>query len=177
MSHMKYWDKLHKPPLNVLKPIQAGRLRGKSDINPQWRMQAMTETFGPCGIGKSHLAGALFREVFPRRRGVQFWKPNHLIRYLRVKEAEEQEIRLQECINAPLFILDDIGIGNATEFFAQMLYEIVDGRYMAERDGLIVTSNLSLQQLAEKMGDDRLCSRIAAMCHVFAMTGKDNRLS
>ena len=47
----EYWDKLKKPPLTAMKTIQAGRLKGKSDINPQWRMQVMTETFGPCGVG------------------------------------------------------------------------------------------------------------------------------
>jgi hypothetical protein len=48
---MEIWDKLKTPPSTALKQIQAGRLRGKSDINPQWRYQAMTEAFGMCGIG------------------------------------------------------------------------------------------------------------------------------
>lgn len=48
---MEIWTKINKPPQSALKKIQAGRLKGKSDINPQWRYQAMTETFGPCGIG------------------------------------------------------------------------------------------------------------------------------
>ena len=26
-------------------------MNGKSDINPQWRVQALTEEFGPCGVG------------------------------------------------------------------------------------------------------------------------------
>lgn len=39
------------PPSWALKVIQAGRLRGKSDINPQWRIEAMTEKYGTCGIG------------------------------------------------------------------------------------------------------------------------------
>lgn len=48
---METWLKFSKPPVSALKPIQAGRLKGKSDINPQWRYQAMTEVFGMCGIG------------------------------------------------------------------------------------------------------------------------------
>jgi hypothetical protein len=50
-ENLKYWNKLSKPPLTALKKIEAGRLRGKTDINPQWRYQVMTETFGPYGIG------------------------------------------------------------------------------------------------------------------------------
>jgi hypothetical protein len=45
------WNKLRTPPKDALKPIIGGRLKGKSDINPTWRMQAMTEVFGPVGMG------------------------------------------------------------------------------------------------------------------------------
>lgn len=48
---MTIWDKLKTPPPWALKKITGGRLNGKTDINPQWRYQAMTEVFGPCGIG------------------------------------------------------------------------------------------------------------------------------
>jgi hypothetical protein len=45
------WEKLARPPASALKAIQAGRLKGKSDINPMWRIKAMTEVFGQCGDG------------------------------------------------------------------------------------------------------------------------------
>lgn len=48
---MEYWEKLRQPPPHALKEIRGGRLAGKTDINPQWRYQALTEVFGPCGIG------------------------------------------------------------------------------------------------------------------------------
>lgn len=51
MSNLKHWDKLKSVPPDALKPITAGRLKGKSDISPQWRLEAMTEEFGVCGIG------------------------------------------------------------------------------------------------------------------------------
>jgi len=51
MENMKIWDAVKQPPPEALKEIQAGRLKGKTDINPQWRYQAMTEQFGICGIG------------------------------------------------------------------------------------------------------------------------------
>lgn len=41
-------------PSNALKQINAGRLRGKSDINPQWKIEAMTEVYGLCGEGWYH---------------------------------------------------------------------------------------------------------------------------
>lgn len=51
MSNMQIWDDLSYPPAYALKPIAAGRLKGKTDINPQWRLQAMTEKFGAIGLG------------------------------------------------------------------------------------------------------------------------------
>lgn len=50
-GNLKYWDKLRTPPKDALKSIRGGRLKGMTDINPAWRIKAMTETFGPCGTG------------------------------------------------------------------------------------------------------------------------------
>ena len=50
-DNMKIYEQLQTPPNDALKPIGFGNLKGKSDINPQWRYEAMTSAFGPCGIG------------------------------------------------------------------------------------------------------------------------------
>ena len=41
------WD----VPQDAKKPISGGRLNGKTDISPMWRIKRLTEMFGPCGIG------------------------------------------------------------------------------------------------------------------------------
>ena len=51
MSNMRFYNKVRAVPQEALKPITAGRLKGFSDINPMWRIKALTETFGPCGFG------------------------------------------------------------------------------------------------------------------------------
>lgn len=51
MDNMTIYDATKKCPENALKPIAAGRLKGKSDINPMWRIKTLTEQFGACGIG------------------------------------------------------------------------------------------------------------------------------
>lgn len=45
------FNKVRKVPNNALKQINAGRLKGMSDVNPVWRILAMTDTFGVCGVG------------------------------------------------------------------------------------------------------------------------------
>lgn len=50
-ENMKYYDKLKAVPQKYTKPIKAGRLKGMTDIKPQWRTQVMTEVFGSVGMG------------------------------------------------------------------------------------------------------------------------------
>jgi len=51
MNNLRFWDAVKHPPESALKAIGGGRMKGKTDISPLWRMQIMTETFGPVGVG------------------------------------------------------------------------------------------------------------------------------
>lgn len=51
MDNMDIYKRVQSCPSNALRQIQAGRLKGKSDINPMWRIKMLTELFGACGIG------------------------------------------------------------------------------------------------------------------------------
>lgn len=51
MNMNEKFSLMAKPPQDALNPIQFGRLKGKSDISPQWRIEALTEVFGLCGVG------------------------------------------------------------------------------------------------------------------------------
>lgn len=62
MSNMDIWNKVARPPATALKPITGGRLKGKTDINPQWRFQAMTEVFGAAGVGWKYTIDKLWTE-------------------------------------------------------------------------------------------------------------------
>lgn len=48
---MKYWSKLARPPEDALKKITGGPLKGMTDVSPMWRIKAITEVFGVCGVG------------------------------------------------------------------------------------------------------------------------------
>jgi hypothetical protein len=62
-KNMEIWDRLKTPPEDALKTITGGRLKGMSDINPQWRYESITGVFGPCGIGWKHTIDKLWTEV------------------------------------------------------------------------------------------------------------------
>lgn len=51
MENMQIYDAVKTVPAEARKQIQAGRLKGFTDINPMWRIRVLTEQFGPCGFG------------------------------------------------------------------------------------------------------------------------------
>lgn len=51
MGNLDIYNALRTPPDGAKKEIRGGRLKGMTDINPMWRIKALTEQFGPCGIG------------------------------------------------------------------------------------------------------------------------------
>lgn len=61
-DHMTHWNALARPPVTALKEIKGGRLSGMTDVNPQWRYQAMTERFGMCGVGWKYEIDKLWTE-------------------------------------------------------------------------------------------------------------------
>lgn len=59
---IEVYESLARPPKSALREIQAGKLKGKTDINPQWRYKAMTEKFGLVGIGWKYEVQKLWTE-------------------------------------------------------------------------------------------------------------------
>jgi hypothetical protein len=51
MDNLTIYNEVRSVPDSAKRRIEAGRLKGKTDINPMWRIKALTEKFGPCGFG------------------------------------------------------------------------------------------------------------------------------
>lgn len=64
MGNLDLYNKLKVVPAEAIKPIQNGRLKGKSDINPMWRIKTMTEHFGICGIGWKYVITKQWTETY-----------------------------------------------------------------------------------------------------------------
>ena len=48
MSNLDLYNKVRTVPPEAQKKITGGRLNGMTDINPMWRIKALTEQFGIC---------------------------------------------------------------------------------------------------------------------------------
>ena len=55
MNNLEIYDKVRTVPETAKKKIEGGKLKGKTDINPMWRIKVLTEVFGPCGIGWKYI--------------------------------------------------------------------------------------------------------------------------
>lgn len=51
MEKNELWKQFEKTAEEAKKPIEAGRLKGFTDINPVWRFRRLTEVFGAVGYG------------------------------------------------------------------------------------------------------------------------------
>ncbi len=51
MAGIELYNKVKTPPEGAISPISGGPLNGYTNINPQWRIQVMTEVYGTCGVG------------------------------------------------------------------------------------------------------------------------------
>ena len=94
--------------------------------------------YGETGTGKTHLACALLRALMPEVPGkyVMTWE---LIRA--IKNAKFGEDPLKPYMNAPLLVIDEIGVQYGSKFEETSLYPLIDSR-VTERRPTIFISNV-----------------------------------
>lgn len=50
-ENLRIYNAVKAVPDNAKRTITGGKLKGKTEINPMWRIKRLTELFGPVGIG------------------------------------------------------------------------------------------------------------------------------
>lgn len=114
---------------------------------------------GPSGTGKTHLASAVFgclKSTFSEHESLICGALKFTWPRLLPKLRDGAYFLLDDIRDANLVFLDDFGTERPTEFALEKLYEIIEAR---SRKWTILTSNLSAQQIAERM-DTRISSRL-----------------
>jgi hypothetical protein len=64
-NNLALWKRLAQPPADALKKISGGRLSGMTDINPQYRAEALSAEFGPVGFGWKYTIDKMWTEPGP----------------------------------------------------------------------------------------------------------------
>jgi len=145
---------------------------------------------GPVGTGKTHVGFAALAawcrvtETEPQPARTDIWdtvrygptvhavRATTLLDQLRPGLTDTRQA-IEDCQNARLLFIDDMGAEKPSEWTQEKLYEVIDERY-ARCLPLIVTSNLPPRSLAEHVGE-RTASRLAEMCTLVPLTGPDRR--
>jgi DNA replication protein DnaC len=140
---------------------------------------------GPPGVGKTHLAVAILKQVIETRgaRGL-FYDTRDLLKLIRStydREVRATEIQvLTPVMEADLLVLDDLGAEKTSEWVDETLNLIVNTRY-SERRTTIFTSNYEDREdpvdpdsLLFRIGF-RMRSRLHEMCEFVEMDGADYR--
>lgn len=86
MNAIEIYKSLSQPPATALRQITAGNLKGKTDINPQWRYETMTEKFGLVGIGWKYEIQKLWTENGAKGEVLAFAQVAVFIRNVDTKE-------------------------------------------------------------------------------------------
>lgn len=145
---------------------------------------------GPVGTGKTFLCYAIMKECRKLRHGgrIVMSPVNEIFMKIKNTFRRDYDGMAEESIIAeyagsadswkynPIqtLIIDDLGVERPTDWAQETLYAIIDRRYRDCRQ-TIFSSNYSLDELSERIGD-RITSRIAEMCKVIELKGKDRRV-
>src|SRR5256884_272167 len=142
---------------------------------------------GPVGVGKTHLAVAILREIIDRYQiGGLFYQFGALLRriqdsYNPISQTSELTV-LQPVFDADVLVLDELGASKPTDWVRDTMMQIINTRYNDKRL-TIFTTNYSDRRKSEKdaseLLEDRigvgLRSRLYEMCKTVGIEGDDYR--
>jgi DNA replication protein DnaC len=152
---------------------------------------------GPCGVGKTHLAVAILRElIYKHEVEGLFYDFRDLLKkiqhsYNSVSQTSEMEI-LDPVLNSEILVLDDLGAERPTEWVRDTFAYIINSRYNRKLTTLLTTnfddrpkdaraladgSRVPSEETLEERIGTRLRSRLYEMCKVISIAGDDFRVN
>lgn len=132
-----------------------GAARSFADAPSGWVVLA-----GPSGCGKTHLAAAVAGRCIERGNAALFMVVPDLLDHLRAAYQPGGDVTYDELFdlvrNAPVLVLDDLGVQSSTGWADEKLFQLINHRYNAQLP-TIFTTNLELsafdQRLQTRLGD------------------------
>lgn len=185
--------------------LAVARNRTQEFINCYPAVERGLLLMGKVGTGKTHLAVAALRELV-ETKGAQ----GLYVNFLELVQALQMSFEggggsrddiLTPVVEAELLVLDELGAGKPTEWVRDLLYFVINSRYMSKRVSIFTSNYLDnpqltrsrqttraaskevveppaperwIETLADRIGD-RLRSRLAEMCDVIKLYGDDYR--
>jgi len=149
---------------------------------------------GPCGVGKTHLAVAVIRELVEKKNvPCCFYDFRDLIREIQSTFTPESVISesdvLTPVFQSEVLVLDELGAKRTTAWVEETIFYIINHRYNHKKLTIFTSNYLDTEEeedqreafykkggetLVDRIGV-RLRSRIYEMCKIVEMWGDDYR--
>ena len=130
---------------------------------------------GKVGTGKTLAACTLARQWLIDRGRVRFIRAHDFFSQLREAEfGRNGGLSVKSLSWYQVLVFDDLGAEKPTDYTRSRLLALIEARH-DRRVRTIITSNYTLSELAERMGDDRVPSRLAQWCQIVTLKTTDYR--
>lgn len=175
---------LEKATLSSYKP------ENQTQINAHSKAIEFIDTFdsekglifqGRPGVGKSHLAVSIVKEIIKKKKSGIFISLPRLMTELKATFNKNSELREIDILSAlqkvELLVLDDLGVeidgktDKASAWAKEKVYEVIDSRVGVST---IYTTNFTAQELFEMYGE-RDFSRMIQYCEPVKVEGENKR--
>lgn len=130
--------------------------------------------YGPVGTGKTFLAACIANDVLAQGYRVR------LTNFAKVADEiwteDDKAGYIADLCKYDLLILDDLGAERKSEYMQEMVYKIVNARYVAGAP-VIVTTNLTTDELTKtaEIGYARTYDRLLEKCLPIKVDGRSRR--
>lgn len=133
---------------------------------------------GASGSGKTHIAAAIGNRAVELGRPALFMVVPDLLDHLRAAYRPESalpyEALFSQVRDAPVLILDDLGLQNATAWAEEKLFQLINHRFNT-RMPTVITTSLRLGELNERLRTRLTDPAVARIFHLEAMESPGQR--
>ena len=132
--------------------------------------------WGNTGTGKTFLAACIANALIDQGVSVMMTSFPRILAAVQGLRPDERAGYLDDLNRYRLLVIDDLGAERQSEYALEIVYNVIDGRYKAQKP-LIVTTNTPLieMQKAPNMDYQRIYDRVLAMCVPIKIDGESRR--
>lgn len=118
---------------------------------------------GNCGSGKTHLSIAIANNLMSKNIAVLYMSYRDIVTKIKqiITDDEAYNKELSRYKNARVLLIDDFAKGKTTESDINIMFEIINYRYLNSK-AIIISSELTQERLLDF--DEAVGSRIIEMC-------------
>jgi len=129
------------------------------------------------GTGKTHLACAITNELLKKFIVSLFVVVPELLNEMNAKVGRNEDVFgiVQEIIDVPFLVLDDLGKEKITDWRKEQLYIIINDR-VASQKPMVITTNCGIKELQKRL-DQATVSRIVENSQIIELGGVDRRFN